>query len=653
MTGNEFDDEPLYEPLDTIRLLRLPWGKDPSQFDGYLCSFALNSASCPDFVALSYTWGHSIHPKPINLNGHPFDVLATLYPFLKLAPNLPEFSAETWWWIDSICINQKDNKEKSAQMQIMGKIYERAFKTVVWLGEEVDANFGEDSKDCTHAISSLYRLCTEMDKVPRGDITLLKSELRKLTGSRGGVDWQAIKRLFLRPWWRRVWTLQEFLISNQLRFYCGKDKISRQGLQDAVYAAWICKAWHDDLLGRGAFHAGWNRRRMNQWYEKRKHEMGLIAMMAYVGDSGATDERDRVYSLLGVVRDSDLVRPLDPNSSVEDVYAELVKSFIAKYRSLDIICYCHLFNQSDRDSDSKRTLPSWIPDWRSTVVDKVIPVMASQGSSAGAGNFRPAWVEKSDVVYNASHGRHPVAHISKDFKILTCTGLVLDRIDGLGGSKDGDSGEIVDSKDELSLEQSTSEHNIHENAQRNSTALLMETISRCLVLDRADRYLTETMAPGLFREDFKTYCKAYFQDPDEKNIPTLFHEWFTRNKSLRIHGRTLEDHSREWSLHAHLPPWKDFEGGRLKRFYGRLDDTVVGMARRLTVTEKGYLGMAASRAGKGDLICVLLGCSVPVLLRERDGGAFEFIGECYVQGFMNGEALDKEIGLNERQFRIL
>jgi hypothetical protein len=65
--------------------------------------------------------------------------------------------------------------------------------------------------------------------------------------------------------------------------------------------------------------------------------------------------------------------------------------------------------------------------------------------------------------------------------------------------------------------------------------------------------------------------------------------------------------------------------------------------------------MTPYRALKGDLICVLLGCSIPVALRKRRGKrsekfaeelceaageSYEFIGECYLHGFMNGEALD-------------
>jgi hypothetical protein len=53
-------------------------------------------------------------------------------------------------------------------------------------------------------------------------------------------------------------------------------------------------------------------------------------------------------------------------------------------------------------------------------------------------------------------------------------------------------------------------------------------------------------------------------------------------------------------------------------------------------------GIAHQRAAVGDIVCILWGCSVPVVLRERneENGRryFNFVGECYLDGMMDGEA---------------
>jgi hypothetical protein len=65
-----------------------------------------------------------------------------------------------------------------------------------------------------------------------------------------------------------------------------------------------------------------------------------------------------------------------------------------------------------------------------------------------------------------------------------------------------------------------------------------------------------------------------------------------------------------------------------------------GMTRRcMTVTKQGYIGAIPQESQRGDLICVLFGCSVPVVLRKRIGGEYFFIGECYLHGFMDSEAI--------------
>jgi hypothetical protein len=54
-------------------------------------------------------------------------------------------------------------------------------------------------------------------------------------------------------------------------------------------------------------------------------------------------------------------------------------------------------------------------------------------------------------------------------------------------------------------------------------------------------------------------------------------------------------------------------------------------------------GLAPPKAKAHDIICIFFGCSVPVLLRPHntpEGSIyFQFIGECYVHGYMDGEAI--------------
>jgi hypothetical protein len=76
--------------------------------------------------------------------------------------------------------------------------------------------------------------------------------------------------------------------------------------------------------------------------------------------------------------------------------------------------------------------------------------------------------------------------------------------------------------------------------------------------------------------------------------------------------------------------------------------------RRFMVLNNGCIGLAPIRARQGDVVCLLLGCSVPVLLREGDDGKVTFVGEGYVQGFMDGEAIAviKAGKIEKKEWRI-
>jgi len=77
--------------------------------------------------------------------------------------------------------------------------------------------------------------------------------------------------------------------------------------------------------------------------------------------------------------------------------------------------------------------------------------------------------------------------------------------------------------------------------------------------------------------------------------------------------------------------------------------------RKFFVTDKGYFGLGPRALHKNDALCVLFGGQVPYVLREGPTGQYVFIGECYVHGVMNGEALSllKTGAANEQWFDLV
>jgi hypothetical protein len=91
------------------------------------------------YEALSYVWGRPEKTCLISVQsgsqGYKLPITSNLE---KALLQLRYSSLEQIIWIDAVCINQDDDREKERQIQIMYKIYSCARCVVVWLGEEAE-----------------------------------------------------------------------------------------------------------------------------------------------------------------------------------------------------------------------------------------------------------------------------------------------------------------------------------------------------------------------------------------------------------------------------------------------------------------------------------------------------------------------------------
>ncbi|KAI1012501.1 hypothetical protein LB504_008432 [Fusarium proliferatum] len=125
--------------LSQIRLLHLqplrnkdhrssaPWYKCVS----LECTFeTVHLANAPPYEALSYTWGDEAASIRILLNGEE----SLVRPNLAYALAALRISEPRVLWVDALCINQQDNTERNHQVGMMGDIFRRAERVLVWLG---------------------------------------------------------------------------------------------------------------------------------------------------------------------------------------------------------------------------------------------------------------------------------------------------------------------------------------------------------------------------------------------------------------------------------------------------------------------------------------------------------------------------------------
>jgi hypothetical protein len=90
------------------------------------------------YTALSYVWGPPKFDVEFHLkSGSRIKITTSLNCALQ---HLRTEEQSVWLWIDQLCINQKDVREKERQIPLMGLIYRHATNTVIWLGDEGDDN---------------------------------------------------------------------------------------------------------------------------------------------------------------------------------------------------------------------------------------------------------------------------------------------------------------------------------------------------------------------------------------------------------------------------------------------------------------------------------------------------------------------------------
>ncbi|TGO85910.1 hypothetical protein BPOR_0352g00010 [Botrytis porri] len=389
---------------------------------------------------------------------------------------------------------------------MMRRIYEKSEMTIGWLG------LGDDEGE--QAIQFMRMLANHKKRLDLVHHRRVGGERRAKEEELGnelsdGSKWAALERLLLRPWWTRVWTLQEYLVPRKFVFQCGYETIDRRKLTAAMSAISSCRRIDETLLAHKAFEAPWIRRRIFQWCQ-RGAPVQLIGLMGYISNYKASDPRDRVYSVLGLAADGFLADPPRYQDSFERVYSNLVKSFVEKHKSLDILCFVDRFHCLEHSHGQPR-LPSWVPDWRADVQPWMVPAIAAQSGAKNVGNLRPLIFlypegNKYDV-FMAGKSRAPLKYnFSSDFRILTCQGAFVDLVDGIGGLKvvytDEDKTNDEVAKVYQSVE-STSIHGTSEASQINAKLLnqaeldseqaprYMDHIFRCLMLNRQDRYLSQ------------------------------------------------------------------------------------------------------------------------------------------------------------------
>ena len=359
-----FEYEPLATP-STLRLVLIP-PTDGSRGNEKLQLILQHkefSEVCKRYYALSYVWGNPDKVHTIGLNGQDFQVTDNLMFFLRRKRTVALI-----FWIDAICINQDDEAEKSEQIARMGEIYKNASSVYAELGPA-----SEDEQAVVRKIEYLYMfVAAEMQRIQSEEGKITRAILESIRLPPEFVEpydaqmWEDLQSFFRRPWWKRVWIIQEAtaLHPKNTHLLCGEVEVllvQAFACNVALDVVGLQQLWGNTPEPLIKNHSV---RRISRILSKRQREM-VIPLLDILEDFRgllATGPQDFVYAALNIANDvkEGEIQP-DYGASVANVYRAVPVYYLRNtVEPLRILSHCGtLFPHLDNQPGSA----SWVPLW--------------------------------------------------------------------------------------------------------------------------------------------------------------------------------------------------------------------------------------------------------------------------------------------------
>lgn len=583
----------------------------------------------PDFEALSYSWGTDLTKVPIWCDQRKFSIPRNLWVALNRLRQ-PHSGQPRLLWADAICINQDDVDEKTAQVQLMRQIYEAAKLVIVWLGEEA-----EGSHEAMQMVKKVGEGIWQFSSENQSMLTtwkrhqeLVQARLPALIDSTWATYWALLRR----SWYSRVWIIQEVASAKAVLVVCGADEvswrdfwnvgchISRLGLhtyfptQTSYLAELILVGTAKETI-------------------QRSHRQPLIDMLFQFRSFQATDKRDKIFALYGLLHRDCRAGAIQPDYSLnpEDVFRKTTISILESECNLDILSgpvngYAGL--------TSSQSL-SWVACW--TMKDAPSPLTYQHISR--------------DPQFQASSSSQYTPRFLEDQMIMEVDGFILDTITCVGKPAipmQPPTGTFA------SIKTFSSQCHLHR---------LFLDWERVAEARSQRRYFNGEGMVDVYWQTLLggftafTDINSNFGNPEADAkifYKTLFERWDRQHRLYLYLHKAL-----------HWLPGVDylccavrltFGFGRLLLHYinyvlGRRMVTIPGpqfsehnypgVWRRIFRTEGGYVGLAPRFADVGDKIAILKGGRVAYALRSVSS-RWRLLGDAYVHGIMRGEAFKAE-----------
>ncbi|KAI1329862.1 heterokaryon incompatibility protein-domain-containing protein [Xylariaceae sp. FL0255] len=542
------------------------------------------------------------------------------------------------FWVDALCINQDDLDERADQVKLMRNIYQKASTTKIWLGKgDLPAsdvpvtvgdaiseqnslpphlrNGGGSSQQLT-PINKLHRALAprhhmevygsmpivltflaqalrNLDVKPSSLRSVRSSDLKYGNSVYGlpspsAREWKVFRQFLENPWFRRIWIVQEAVLSKNPIVVLGNWHVKWDAMGKAL-------AWYEtkgfgmprtmkyipkdlkDLLPVAPASSLWQ---MSQSPTKR---VPLLTLLKDFRSRLAGQDVDKLYAALGLAQEMEdhgltefhvLVEP-DYNKRIEDVYRDLAIFLIIEHGSLLVLSHV------DRSPTEASNWPSWVPDWR-------VPKASSE-----------IWNSCHERSSFCADGNEPLSmDVGQDFNTLSLEGLFVDVVRFYGDK----------------------------------------------LRSYGPGFDTHSQEPDFVHSAWNL-AKSTMQDSDgiKKQVRAFIATLITNDTTHKLDA--MMEAAARW-LSKHLPghfskigvSWFGERGADPGHFHDAFVRACI--EKRFFITRDGRMGIGPESMKEGDSIVILFGAKVPFIIRSL-GPRHTIIGECYVSNIMRGEFLEQ------------
>jgi hypothetical protein len=336
-----------------IRILRLEPGLEGEPLRGTLEDVDVDAGV--DYSAVSYAWGDPEKPYKIELApGRYVPLTVSLFDAFQNLRSMKDPLGSLTFWADQLCINQSDDSERGHQVELMRDIYAKATRVLTYIGPG-----GPDEHGAFDVAKGMLDFAQNSELGPRryNEKDLIHAGVITTNDGR----WRALKELVSREWSSRVWIVQESVLNDQTFIVCG-NRLFRWDILPA-----LCHFMkHDQRVGtsmlalksdKALSHLSRLRFLRGTAREGKVPTHLLLNMLHACRLFHATDPRDKIYALLSLAKDRDVLGIVpDYTIEVPELYFLTASRILTVHKTLDILSLAGYRGPSQ--------IPSWVADWR-------------------------------------------------------------------------------------------------------------------------------------------------------------------------------------------------------------------------------------------------------------------------------------------------